>query len=59
VPKVPKVPEVALNAAPLEITPAGVPIFGKSDVPRAKRSAPPASVANPPKNPAPPNDPDP
>ena len=59
VPKVPKVPEVALNAAPLEITPAGVPIFGKSDVPRARRSAPPASVANPPKNPAPPNDPDP
>ena len=56
---VPKVPEVALNAAPLEITPAGVPIFGKSDVPRAKRSTPPASVANPPKTPPPPNDPDP
>ncbi len=53
-----KVPEVAPRVAPVEITPSGVPIFGKKDVPWAKRSTPPAA-ANPPKNSPQLNDPDP
>ncbi len=54
-----KTPEVAVNAAPIEITKAGVPIFGKNDVPRAKRSSPPAGAATPPKSSTPSNDADP